>query len=50
MMPSSEFWVQIRHGLLIILGALEKWMIKEGWLKGPTTSELRELWKKGALT
>jgi hypothetical protein len=40
-MVDREFWMQIRHALLILLGAIEKMLdIK------PTTKELREAYGK----
>lgn len=46
MLPRS-FWLEIRQGLLFILAAIEK--LPEVNIT-PTTRQLREWWREGALT
>ena len=41
----QEFYMAWRQSLLALVEALEQRMIKLGWLKGPTTSQIRKQWK-----
>ena len=42
---NQEFYMAWRQSLLALVEALEKEMIQRGWLKGPTTAEVRRQWK-----
>lgn len=43
---TPEYWMSYRQALLAIIEALEQELIRLGVMKGPTTSQIRKLWKE----
>jgi len=48
-MTDRELSIAIRQALLMMLDALERWMIGRGWWDGLRTAELRKLAKRGTV-